>query len=183
MYLYKKLYVKNWNHTKEENRYHISIARGVEKPVEINPTYLEVEVGYWRKANAIHKWFVENIQGGVDECQESFVDSGQLYELLGTVNEVLSSIHTVNGDVHSGTMYSTTGVEQLYTPGKIIINPEVCERLLPCGGGFFFGSTEYDEWYIKDLEDTKKILEEVLKDYEEAATKSIWYDYTYRASW
>jgi len=26
------------------------------------------EVGYWRKANHIHKWFVDNVQNGVDEC-------------------------------------------------------------------------------------------------------------------
>lgn len=26
------------------------------------------QVGYWRKANAIHKWFVDNIQDGEDDC-------------------------------------------------------------------------------------------------------------------
>lgn len=26
------------------------------------------EVKYWRKANAIHKWFVDNVQNGVDDC-------------------------------------------------------------------------------------------------------------------
>jgi hypothetical protein len=29
------------------------------------------EVRYWRKANAIHDWFVQVIQDGVDECQQS----------------------------------------------------------------------------------------------------------------
>ena len=27
-----------------------------------------VEIGYWRKSNQIHKWFVDNIQEGVDNC-------------------------------------------------------------------------------------------------------------------
>ncbi len=27
-----------------------------------------IEVGYWRKANQIHNWFVKNVQGGVDDC-------------------------------------------------------------------------------------------------------------------
>ena len=27
-----------------------------------------IEVGYWRKANQIHNWFVENIQNGIDDC-------------------------------------------------------------------------------------------------------------------
>ena len=26
------------------------------------------EVGYWRKANAIHGWFVRNVQNGKDDC-------------------------------------------------------------------------------------------------------------------
>lgn len=38
-------------------------------------------VGYWRKANAIHGWFIENCAGGVDECQEITVDREQLVQL------------------------------------------------------------------------------------------------------
>lgn len=30
-----------------------------------------IEVAYWRKANAIHSWFVTHFQDGVDECQYS----------------------------------------------------------------------------------------------------------------
>jgi hypothetical protein len=30
----------------------------------------EQEFGYWRKANAIHAWMVDNLQNGVDECQD-----------------------------------------------------------------------------------------------------------------
>ena len=29
-----------------------------------------VMIGYWRKANAIHGWFVRECQEGIDECQE-----------------------------------------------------------------------------------------------------------------
>ena len=31
---------------------------------------VKIPVGYWRKANAIHGWVVNNCGGGVDECQE-----------------------------------------------------------------------------------------------------------------
>ena len=31
------------------------------------------DVGYWRKANAIHNYFVQRCQNGVDECQMSLV--------------------------------------------------------------------------------------------------------------
>ena len=38
---------------------------------------LEASVGYWRKANHIHRWFVENVQGGEDECQEQDRQEGE----------------------------------------------------------------------------------------------------------
>jgi len=43
---------------------------------------LKVEVGYWRKANAVHQWFVENVQGGEDVCKEHHVPREKLQELL-----------------------------------------------------------------------------------------------------
>ena len=46
-------------------------------------------IGYWRKANAIHAWFVDNVQGGTDACQESYVPQDELSYLLEVVNEVL----------------------------------------------------------------------------------------------
>ena len=39
------------------------------------------EVGYWRKANAIHKWFVDNIQSGEDNCGEYYVNKVDLESL------------------------------------------------------------------------------------------------------
>jgi hypothetical protein len=53
-------------------------------------THVTIEVGYWRKANAIHRWFVRNIQDDLDECQESEVSLGQLAELQAIVDMVLN---------------------------------------------------------------------------------------------
>jgi hypothetical protein len=50
------------------------------------------------------------------------------------------------------------------------------EKLLPCASGFFFGSTNYDKWYVQDLVHTKKALEEILLD---GGSE----DFVYRASW
>ena len=50
---------------------------------------LDASVGYWRKANHIHRWFVENVQGGEDECQEHYVERSQLVELKGLCAWVL----------------------------------------------------------------------------------------------
>ena len=43
---------------------------------------LTKEIGYWRKANAVHSWFVENCQDGIDECQLSEVSREDLEDLL-----------------------------------------------------------------------------------------------------
>ena len=48
-------------------------------------------VGYWRKANAIHGWFVENVQGGDDDCEEYEVSTGQLQQLRAACQEVLDT--------------------------------------------------------------------------------------------
>ena len=43
---------------------------------------LSEEVGYWRKANAIHRWFVDNVQNGVDDCGVYPVSKEDLRALL-----------------------------------------------------------------------------------------------------
>lgn len=50
---------------------------------------LDTEVMYWRKANAIHKWFVENVQNGVDDCGEYPVSIEQLMSLKDTCKRVI----------------------------------------------------------------------------------------------
>ena len=44
----------------------------------------------WRKANAIHKWFVDNVQDGVDDCGDYKVTKEQLIELHNVCNDVLA---------------------------------------------------------------------------------------------
>ena len=46
--------------------------------------------------------------------------------------------------------------------GKIIANPEIAQRLLPTTGGFFFGSEEYDQYYMDDIDETIKQLTDIL---------------------
>ena len=51
---------------------------------------ITAEVMYWRKSNAIHKWFVDNVQNGTDDCGEYEVSREQLKQLLEVINEVLA---------------------------------------------------------------------------------------------
>jgi hypothetical protein len=49
-----------------------------------------VEVCYWRKANAIHGWFVDNVQSGEDDCKKYYVDRNRLEELRDLCKKVLA---------------------------------------------------------------------------------------------
>ena len=51
------------------------------------------QVGYWRKANHIHKWFVDNVQDGKDDCHEYYVSIKKLHELRDTCFDILSKLH------------------------------------------------------------------------------------------
>jgi hypothetical protein len=46
------------------------------------------EAFYWRKAWAIHHWFVINAQNGDDNCREYWVSRDLLRELLDTLQRV-----------------------------------------------------------------------------------------------
>ena len=146
MYLEKRTYVRQWEHQSPEEQYNVEVTKGGES-VKIDPkrvTYIIEEIGYWRKANQIHQWFVDNVQHGVDNCGEYCVSKGQLEDLL----EICI---------------------------KILNDNSLAEELLPTASGFFFGGTEYDEWYFKDIENTIEVLKEALSD-----THA---DYYYSSSW
>ncbi len=49
------------------------------------------QVAYWRKANAIHKWIVENCADGRDECQEIYMPIDKLIELKKICSNVLEN--------------------------------------------------------------------------------------------
>lgn len=46
---------------------------------------------------------------------------------------------------------------------RVLNNEGEAEDLLPTMAGFFFGSTDYDDWYYKDVEDCKKQFSKMLK--------------------
>lgn len=108
---------------------------------------VKFRVAYWRKANAIHQWFVDNCQEGEDDCQEIYITRETLMELLAVCERVLA-------------------------------DKSKAEELLPTKSGFFFGSTEYDEWYFNDIEYTVTRLKKILND--QALLKM---DFCYQASW
>ena len=148
MYLYKKNYIWSGDWIKPEHKQEVIVKKGNDVDDKIKPErvrYVVEEVGYWRKANQIHRWFVENVQRGVDDCGSYWVSREKLEELLDLCKQVKA-------------------------------NPAKCEELLPTASGFFFGGTEYDEWYYGDIENTIEILEGVLENDDND-------DYEYHSSW
>lgn len=140
MYLDKKIYIgNNYAHNRKTK---IAI-KGVNSD---KVKYIIEEAYYWRKNNAIHKWFVDNVQEGIDDCHEYDVSVDQLKELLKLVTKTVEY--------------------------KILAS-----EILPTQGGFFFGETDYDEYYFQDMVATKKGLEELLKDVKPNE------EFTYQSSW
>lgn len=137
------------------------------------------ELAYWRKANQIHNWFVENIQNGVDDCDVYEVSRKQIVDLLNTCQKVLDASKLVNGKVYAGSTITKEGeMVENYKSGKVIKDSSVAKSLLPTASGFFFGDTEYNEYYYSDICHTIDVLTKVLKDvdFEE-------YYVTYQSSW
>ena len=141
MYLEKKIYIGgNYDHNQVKGvidlkRRGSKIKINLEKVTEITE-----EVHTWRKANAIHNWFVENVQDGKDDCKPYFVEREQLETLVSLCKEAYK---TKDGS------------------------------LLPTQSGFFFGSTDYDEYYFDDLNLTVEALDNLDDNG----------DYYYSSSW
>ena len=74
MYLKARKFVSNWDFRPEDKPINQSIREAMglgHRDDEDSDVYVTIGVGYWRKANQIHKWFVDNCQNGRDECQET----------------------------------------------------------------------------------------------------------------
>lgn len=135
-------------------------------------------VAYWRKANAIHKWFVENTANGIDNCEPVIVSKEQLEELLNRAKRVKATSRLISGKVNNGYHFVNGKEEPIVEDGKIIENPSVAIDLLPTTSGFFFGSTDYDQWYLEDIKSTIKQISAIL-DTTDWDNEYV----TYEASW
>lgn len=87
MYLKAKKYISEYS-DKETFEKVNSLNLG-QKNMKVNEVVAEAM--YWRKANAIHDWFVRECQGGIDECQETYVKTEDLKRLRDLCREVLSN--------------------------------------------------------------------------------------------
>ena len=185
MYLTRKKYIGGkFEFNEVKGNVDISI-KGVNIPIDLNKiTYIDEEVAYWRKANQIHKWFVDNVQNGEDNCKSYYVKKKQLEELLRICKEVKEKAILKIKRVKFGEDYDeNNNLVAVYKDMYVIDNFEEIKNLLPTQEGFFFGSTDYNEWYMQDIEYTIEILEKILKEEEELNKLGFYSEFEYSSSW
>lgn len=122
------------------------------------------EIAYWRKANEIHNYFVEYVQHGVDDCGTYDVSKKQLEDLLYKCKEVERIAVLEKSKVVNGYTFENGKKIPMYEDGEVIANAEEVAAILPTQGGFFFGSTDYDKYYMEDIKYTIDILEKILAE-------------------
>ena len=154
MYLEARKYVSqdNWsNGDRTPNPDYatlVSLApKGLADNVQFGGGSVSLTVGYWRKANAIHGWIINN-SGAVDDCTPIHVSKNALIQLRDDCQKVLDE----------GTV-------------------ETALELLPPASGFFFGSTEIDDWYWQDIKETVTKLTEIINSTIDDQ------EFEYHASW
>lgn len=137
MYLTAKLHTSEYSNAEFYNEVDkVNVPWPVTDISPYNDSYMmSKDVVYWRKANAIHKWFVDNCQGGVDDCRSAYVSLEKLTELRDLCREALKAQSV-----------------------------DIAASKLPTAQGFFFGSTNYDSYYWEDIFNTEKALTAILEN-------------------
>ena len=163
MWLTKKVCVKNYDFQELKDRNTCLVKLGGKVREDISPDRVcEVteEILYWRKANHIHKWFVDNVQKGVDNCGKYYVTKQQLMKLAEDCEFVVMNRKKLKG-----------------LEGSV----------LPTESGFFFGSTNYDEYYFDECKRTAKtirgIIDEIFMHCPEGLDEWRAGEFYYESSW
>lgn len=131
-----------------------------------------VEVGYFRKANQIHDWFVRNVQEGEDNCEEYEVtihDFMRLEEACNLAIKIVKEARVEEVCLNHLHVYIRYNSEEAGEG-----NP------LPPSVGFFFGGQDYDSYYLEDLTQLLLIISQI---YTSVSPKNKEYKYYYQSSW
>ena len=122
------------------------------------------ELMYWRKANQIHNWFVQNCQNGVDDGGRYVITVDDLKTLKELCEKILTMTNvkqelrpTYPNGWSSEPVHEMQDIRFLTYEGM-----KFASEHLPSRSGFFFGNTDYDDNYVWDLENTVEQITETL---------------------
>lgn len=168
MFLYRQRYVRG---DKAQR-----IKELVGEKSEGDSVSVKTDVAYWRKANAIHRFFYD-FTGEDEDRREIYVPYESLEGLLKRCKEIKSKAELVDG-TELVDEWRDGEKHKVEIKVKKIKDARVCEELLPTQEGFFFGDTSYGEYYLDNINDTIEQLEKIIADDVRATD-----DYYYYGSW
>ena len=124
------------------------------KPERIS--YIVEYVGYWRKFNALHNYIVENFADGRDDYQHIGLTEGDLRNILNTLQEAKYILDSDASDE---------------------LKSDKLSDVFPTAEGFFFGATEYGDYYAECVDNTILLLTDLLDECDDYCS------FYYQASW
>ena len=113
-------------------------------------TETSYQIGYFRKFNALHSYIVKTFANGIDDCQDIILYKEDVEQIKKVLDEVLNAHQQV----------------------------EKAKELLPTQSGFFFGGTDYDEYYFEDVKVAADLMQSLLDNFDFDK-----YQLIYEASW
>lgn len=112
-------------------------------------TETRYQIGYFRKFNALHSYIVKTFANGIDNCQDIILYKEDVEQIKKVLDDVLEAN-----------------------------TEEKAKELLPTQSGFFFGGTDYDEFYFEDVKDAADLMQSFLDNFDFEN-----YQLIYEASW
>ena len=107
------------------------------------------QIGYFRKFNALHSYIVKTFADGVDNCQAILLHKEDVEQIKKVLDDVLNAN-----------------------------TAEKAKEILPTQSGFFFGGTDYDEFYFEEVKDAADLMQSFLDNFDFES-----YQLVYQASW
>jgi len=152
MYMYRETYVKKWDHQSPEEQFDVTVKKGGEIYKDINS---------------------ENI---------STVSENVAYwrKFNALHNWIVNNCADGRDECQKINIYDEALVELYDTLKQVNMDHSKAEELLPTTSGFFFGSTDYDDYYFQEVEQTIEVLKPYVKSINEGTSRA---DFYYQASW
>jgi hypothetical protein len=152
MYLKREHYVKNWDHNPEEKRFNVTVKMGGKAYEGINSDKIS------SISEEIMYWRKFNALHNwiITNCALG-VDECQLIDVS---KDELIELYNILKEIN--------------------VNRDKAEELLPTASGFFFGGTDYDDYYFDEVKRTIEELRPYIQDMHEKGSNSY---FVYQASW